>query len=84
MKKAKRAQNQQKENEEDEEDNVSWLHQGKGRVPGEEVKENQSTQKSKQEDSNPKTDSNEVDSVEKQTQMQPKRGQKVRLTDVNM
>lgn len=78
MKKAKRVQNQQKENQEDEEDHVSWLRQDKDRLLGEDVKENQSTQKSKQ-DHNPKSDSNELDSVEKQAQIQFKRGQRVRL-----
>ncbi|XP_048732715.1 ribosome quality control complex subunit NEMF-like [Ostrea edulis] len=81
MKKAKRVQNQQKENQEDEEDNVSWLRQDKDRVLGEDVKENQSTQKSKQ-DHNPKSDSNELDSVEKQAQIQFKRGQRSKLKKI--
>lgn len=72
MKKAKKSQNQQTDNNADEEDRVSWLHQDKDKPPVKDSRENQSKQKPKQED----PDDEEI--VDKQPQIQFKRGQRVR------
>lgn len=72
MKKAKKSQNQQTDSNADEEDTVSWLHQDKDKPPVKDSRENQSKQKPKQEDPD------DEESVDKQPQIQFKRGQRVR------
>lgn len=72
MKKAKKSQNQQTDSNADEEDRVSWLHQDKDKPPVKDSRENQSKQKPKQEGPD------DEEAVEKQPQIQLKRGQKVR------
>lgn len=74
MKKAKKSQNQQTDSNADEEDRVSWLHQDKDKPPVKDSRENQnqSKQKPKQEDPD------DEESVDKQPQIQFKRGQRVR------
>lgn len=72
MKKAKKSQNQQADSNADEEDTVSWLHQDKDKPPVKDSRENQSKQKPKQEDPD------DEESVDKQPQIQFKRGQRVR------
>ncbi|XP_061172941.1 ribosome quality control complex subunit NEMF-like [Saccostrea echinata] len=76
MKKAKKAQNQQKEGNDDEEDSVSWLNPRKGKVPREDMKENQP------EDASPRTEPQEEDSSEKLIQIQPKRGQRSKMKKI--
>lgn len=73
MRKAKKSQNQQTNGKEDAEDQVSWLSQGKVRSPGKDSHEDQSTLTPKQEDPS------EEEVVEKQPQIQIKRGQKVSI-----
>ncbi|XP_078313249.1 ribosome quality control complex subunit NEMF-like isoform X1 [Crassostrea virginica] len=73
MRKAKKSQNQQTNGKEEEEDQVSWLSQGKVKSPGKDSQEDQSTLTPKQEDPS------EEEVVEKQPQIQIKRGQKNRL-----
>lgn len=72
MKKAKKSQNHQTDSNADEEDRVSWLHQEKDKPPVQDSRENQSKQKPKTEDPD------DEEAVDKQPQIQLKRGQRVR------
>lgn len=76
MKKAKKSQNQQTDSNADEEDRVSWLHQDKDKPPVKDSRENQSKQKPKQEDPD------DEESVDKQPQIQFKRGQRNKLKKI--